>query len=113
MVPDGTHATCSTHQHTQHTHRQEALDKLLQLDASEVAMSLDNTMGVQFTKLNHELADLVDRYNLVQFTKLNILDEESIGNVLAQVDMAMQYGEDTEVQIPRDAEEGGGEELDN
>lgn len=70
-------------------------------------------MGEHFSRLNHSMAELLDRYNLVTFTPLNILDEDSIAQVLGQVDMAMQYGEDTEVQIPRDVEEAMGGEDDN
>lgn len=43
---------------------------------------------------------------MVQFVPLDVRDEESIGEVLGQVDLAIQYGEDTEVKVPRDAEEG-------
>ena len=37
-------------------------------------------------------------------SQLDITDEESIGEVLAHVDMATQFGEDADVKIPREAD---------
>ena len=38
----------------------------------------------------------IDDYGLVTFLPLNINEEESITNLLAQIDNAIQYGEDQE-----------------
>lgn len=46
------------------------------------------------------------RYSMVQFVPLDARDEDSIAEVLGQVDMAIQYGEDAEVKVPRDADDG-------
>jgi len=43
----------------------------------------------------------IDEYSLVSFTPLDITDEESISNVLMMVDMSIQYGEDTDIHIPK------------
>jgi hypothetical protein len=44
----------------------------------------------------------------VSFLQLDISDEESIGEVLAHIDMATQFGEDAEVKIREyDAPEDG------
>lgn len=55
----------------------------------------------------------VRRYSMVQFVPLDIRDEDSIAEVLGQVDLAIQYGEDTEVKVPRDAEQELGDNDDD
>lgn len=55
----------------------------------------------------------MDEYSLVSFVPLDISDEDSIGEVLLQIDMAIQYGEDADVKV-REFEgpdgQGGGDE---
>jgi len=43
----------------------------------------------------------IDDYSLVRFLPLDVSDEESIGDVLLQIDMALQYGEDLEPREPQ------------
>ena len=43
----------------------------------------------------------IDDYSLVKFLPLDVSDEESIGDILIQIDMAIQYGEDLEPKEPR------------
>ena len=43
----------------------------------------------------------IDDYSLVRFLPLDVSDEESIDNVLLQIDAALQYGEDQEPKEPR------------
>ena len=38
----------------------------------------------------------IDDYSLVQFLPLDITDEDSINDVLIQIDTSIQYGEDSE-----------------
>lgn len=68
-------------------------DKQLLLD------SLSASTGPRFRRLNASVASLLDEYSLVSFVPLDISDEDSIGDVLLQVDMAIQYGEDADVKI--------------
>lgn len=62
------------------------------------------------------MASLLDEYSLVSFVPLDISDEESIGEVLLQIDMATQYGEDADVKIreleQQQGDEGGGGDYD-
>jgi hypothetical protein len=48
---------------------------------------------------------MLDEYSLVGFVPLDISDEESIGEVLLQIDMAIQYGEDADVKVREFEEE--------
>lgn len=45
------------------------------------------------------MCSLLDEYSLVSFIPLDISDEDSIGEVLLQIDMAIQFGEDADVKI--------------
>lgn len=40
----------------------------------------------------------IDDYSMVSFVPLNLCDEDSIMNVLIQIDNAIQYGEDLDVR---------------
>ena len=42
----------------------------------------------------------IDDYGLVRFLPLDISDEESINDILLQIDLAIQYGEDQEPREP-------------
>ncbi len=43
----------------------------------------------------------IDDYSLVQFQPLDVIDEDSITNLLLYIDNAIQYGEDLEVKVPK------------
>ncbi len=49
--------------------------------------------------MNAAVAGLLDEYSLVSFLPLDISDEDSIGEVLLQIDMAIQFGEDADVKV--------------
>lgn len=40
----------------------------------------------------------IDDYSMVSFVPLNLCDQDSIMNVLIQIDNAIQYGEDLDVR---------------
>ncbi|KAJ8312974.1 hypothetical protein KUTeg_010347 [Tegillarca granosa] len=46
----------------------------------------------------------IEDYSLVKFLPLDISDEESINDILLQIDTAIQYGEDLEPREIRDEE---------
>jgi hypothetical protein len=78
-----------------------------------VDTSLSANTGPRFRRLNAAVAGLLDEYSLVSFVPLDISDEDSIGEVLLQIDMAIQYGEDADVMIREfEGQEGGGEGAD-
>jgi hypothetical protein len=52
----------------------------------------------KYQRLNNALAQIIDDFSMVQFVPLNNTDEDSIINVLLQIDNAIQYGEDLEVK---------------
>ena len=49
-----------------------------------------------YKKLNQALVQLLDEYDIVSFVGLNVRREESIERLLAQIDHAVQYGEQLE-----------------
>ena len=56
----------------------------------------------KFQKLNSAIAHVIDDYSMVQFIPMDSTDEDSITNVLQQIDHAIQYGEDVEVREGKD-----------
>lgn len=47
----------------------------------------------------------MDDWNLVSFVPLDYTEEESIEDLLAQIDRTLQFGEDAEVKVARDPPE--------
>lgn len=62
----------------------------------------ETRFGIKFQKLNYAIASMIDDYGLVKFLPLDITDDESISDVLLQIDLAIQYGEDLEPKEPKD-----------
>lgn len=82
------------------------LDEYLVPDPVLLTSSLNAGMPPKFRQLSTQLADLVDQYSMVSFLPLDISEEDSLQDVLAQIDGAIQYGEDSDVKI-RDFEDAG------
>lgn len=82
------------------------LDRYLEPNMSTLLADEFNNMkhGSKFHKLNALMAQMVDDYGLVTFMPLDISEEDndSLNDILLQVDMAIQYGEDLEPKEPRD-----------
>ncbi|CAL1544490.1 unnamed protein product [Lymnaea stagnalis] len=62
----------------------------------------EQDFGSKFFSLNKAMANLLDDFSLVHFVPLDYSDEESINNLLFQIDSTIQYGEDLE---PRELKE--------
>ncbi len=78
---------------------QAALNEYLIPDASELARQLDRNTSPGFERLNKAVAQLMDEWSMVAFVALDYSDEESIGDVQAQIDHCIQWGEDADVKI--------------
>lgn len=89
------------------------VERYLEPDAQLLFDELSPSINKKFRKLNKALAQLIDDYSLVAFLPLNIKDEESISDILIQIDNTIQYGEDLEVREPKaaDQEEDDSSEL--
>lgn len=83
------------------------LDRYLEPNMSTLLAEefIDLKHGSKFHKLNALMAQMVDDYGLVTFMPLDISEEDndSLNDILLQVDMAIQYGEDLEPKEPRDS----------
>jgi GTPase SAR1 family protein len=78
--------------------RMEDLEEFLHVDTITLGHALDQHTQGKFKRLNGALIDLLESYSMVNFLPLDIRNEDSIGAVLAQIDGAIQYGEDEEVK---------------
>eukprot|EP01118_Nematostelium_gracile_P004260 TRINITY_DN14996_c0_g1_i1.p1 TRINITY_DN14996_c0_g1~~TRINITY_DN14996_c0_g1_i1.p1 ORF type:complete len:280 (+),score=59.30 TRINITY_DN14996_c0_g1_i1:80-919(+) len=90
----------------------EDLQRYVNPDLSSLTSDLDNITDHRFKELNHAITTLIDEYSMVSFLPLDITSEENVGDILAIVDNAMQYGEDLEVREPRDEEYDDPEDID-
>ena len=62
--------------------------------------------NVKMRRLTEAMSSVIDDYMMVSFACLDPTDEDSIEDVLARTDHAVQYGEDLEPREPNFAEEG-------
>lgn len=69
---------------------QAALESFLFPEAASLAAELDRNTAPGFVRLNAAVAQLVDEWSMVAFAALDYSDEESIGDVLAQIDHCIQ-----------------------
>nr|XP_032800718.1 GPN-loop GTPase 3 [Petromyzon marinus] len=90
------------------------IHKFLEPDLCEY---LDEGSGAwaseKFKRLSKSISDLVDDYSLVRFLPLDRSEDDSVDAVLAQVDSALQYGEDEEPREPRDEDAGNDGDFDS
>jgi GPN-loop GTPase len=61
--------------------------------------------GGSFKKLNRAVAKLIDDFSMVSFLRLDVQDEDSVGDILSYIDDAIQYHEAQEPREPREREE--------
>jgi len=82
--------------------RRELIDSFLEADTRTLLeQEPSNQWSEQHRGLTQALASLLDDYSLVKFIPLQLRDdieEDSLKDVLATIDQAIQYGEDLEVR---------------
>jgi GTPase SAR1 family protein len=61
--------------------------------------------GTTFKRLNTAVANLIERFSLVEYFELDCTDEESVGAILSHLDYVIQYHEAQEPKEPPDEEE--------
>mmetsp|Transcript_24953 Transcript_24953/g.69587 ORF Transcript_24953/g.69587 Transcript_24953/m.69587 type:complete len:272 (+) Transcript_24953:191-1006(+) len=77
----------------------EDIHRFLVPDSLDLMHLLGESTAPRFRRLNDAVVSVIEDVSLVSYVPLDISDEESISDALIQIDMAFQYGEDTEVKI--------------
>jgi len=88
------------------------MEKFFDPDITELVNDLTQQTGEKFLQLNEAIGSVIEDYKMVNFLPLDISDEESITDLLAQIDNAIQYGEDLEVVEHRELDEQDEESAD-
>lgn len=70
----------------------EQVDMVLESEGSWMINHLDKASNPKFKKLSQALGSVIDDYMMVSFSTLDITDEESVIDILAKADHAIQYG---------------------
>lgn len=79
-----------------------------QLANSEIA----NKFLGRYSQLNKAIASVIYDYSLVKFYTLDMSKEDSIGDLLMEIDLSIQYGEDLEVKEPKEIENNDEDQID-
>lgn len=72
------------------------IEKILESEGAWVISKMKQHINPKLKSLTQAISSVVDDYMMVSFVMLDISDEESITQVLALTDHAIQYGEDAE-----------------
>eukprot|EP01107_Rhizomastix_libera_P001444 TRINITY_DN12321_c0_g1_i1.p1 TRINITY_DN12321_c0_g1~~TRINITY_DN12321_c0_g1_i1.p1 ORF type:complete len:279 (-),score=84.88 TRINITY_DN12321_c0_g1_i1:7-843(-) len=75
----------------------EEIEKFVNPDMSSILPML-NKSNPRFEKLNRAIAAMLENYSMVQFLTMNINDTETLENILLQIDNALQFEEEQEVE---------------
>lgn len=81
------------------------IERFLDPDPKSIIDDNEAWQNKKFQKLNEALAQVIDDYSMVQFLPLDSTNEDSVANVLLQIDHAIQYGEDLEVKEAKDQDQ--------
>jgi GPN-loop GTPase len=66
---------------------------------------VDSVMsGGSFQKLNRAVARLIDDFSMVSFLRLDVNEEDSVGDILSYIDDAIQFHEAQEPREPQEQE---------
>jgi len=61
--------------------------------------SEDSYFNKRYMGLNQKIFEVIENFNLLQFLTVNIMDEESVGDIILQIDSLIQFDE---YRIPKD-----------
>lgn len=78
----------------------DALEEILQMSTKEVLLhNMNQSLPPKFLELNQKIVEVIDNFNMVQYQTLDINDEESVDNLINQLDSLVQYDE---FRLPRE-----------
>ena len=93
-----------------------ALEEFLEADGHALSDMLRKGTAPSFYRLNSAICELMDEWSMVQFLPLDPRDPDTIEQILAQVDNAIQYHDDVEPRTQdgdeddRDGDLGGADQ---
>ena len=82
------------------TGRHEVLGEMM--EATDPTDRAEVMSGGSFAKLNRAVARLIDDFSMVSYLKLDVNDEESVGDILSYLDDIIQYHEAQEPREPKE-----------
>ena len=72
--------------------------------------AVDTVMsGGSFKQFNRAVARLIDEFSMVSYLRLDVKDEDSVGDILSYIDDAIQYHEAQEPREPKEQDMDDGE----
>lgn len=88
------------------------LNRFIDPDVYQLANSeISNAFLGRYSQLNKAIAGVIYDYSLVKFHALDMSKEDSITNLLVEIDLSIQYGEDLDVKEPKEIEPNDDDEV--
>lgn len=66
--------------------------------------------GASFRRLNRAVAGLIESFSMINYLKLDVTNEDSVGSILSYIDDCIQFHEAQDPKEPNDEDEVGDEE---
>lgn len=66
--------------------------------------------GASFRRLNRAVAGLIESFSMINYHKLDVTDEDSVGSILSYIDDCIQFHESQDPKEPNDEEEHDADE---
>ncbi|KAG6011701.1 hypothetical protein E4U43_008164 [Claviceps pusilla] len=66
--------------------------------------------GSSFRRLNRAVAGLIESFSMINYLKLDVTNEDSVGSILSYIDDCIQFHEAQDPKEPHDEEEAGDED---
>ena len=77
----------------------ELLERMTQMNFEDCFDNENSYFNKKYLGLNQKLFEVIEDFNLIQYTTSDIQDEESIMNLVMQIDNLVQYDE---YKMPKD-----------
>lgn len=75
-------------------------------DESKAPDEKDQVMkGASFRRLNRAVAGLIESFSMINYLKLDVTDEDSLGGILSYIDDCIQFHEAQDPKEPHDEDE--------
>ena len=68
--------------------------------------------GASFRRLNRAVAGLIESFSMINYLRLDVTDEDSVGAILSYIDDCIQYHEAQDPKEPNDEDEGDDDDDD-
>ncbi|KAK4532795.1 hypothetical protein CCYA_CCYA14G3652 [Cyanidiococcus yangmingshanensis] len=77
----------------------DLLERFLNPDIPSLIAELEGQMDARYRALHERIGALLEEYSIVQFFPYSVADEDSVGELLLQANLLLQYDDERDVRV--------------